>query len=78
MPESLKSLAEQLTAYISGEILDHDTLTTHDVLDAPASLGLTLVEDQVADSTFTYHESLPDPGDEWAAPTDRRLPTSAG
>jgi hypothetical protein len=64
LPESLKPLAEQLAAYISNEILDHDELGTLDVLDALASLGLTLVEDQIAESPLTYQESLPDPEDE--------------
>ena len=63
MPESLKPLAEQLAAYISDEILDHDALSTHDVLDALASLGLTLVEDQISESALTYQESFP-PEDE--------------
>lgn len=64
MPESLKPLAEQLASYISNEILDHDALSTHDALDAPASLGLTLVEDQISESALTYQESLPDPEDQ--------------
>ena len=64
MTESLLPLAEQLADYLNDEVLDHDTLASHDILDALASLGLTLVEDQVADSTFTYYESLPRPEDE--------------
>lgn len=64
MAESLQPLAGQLAAYISDEILDHDALSTHDVLDALASLGLTLVEDQIGESALTYQESLPDPDDE--------------
>jgi hypothetical protein len=64
MAESLKPLAEQLAAYINNEILAHDELGTVDVLDALASLGLTLVEDQIGESALTYRETLPDPNDE--------------
>ena len=64
MPESLKPLAERLAAYISNEILEEEDLGTLDVLDALASLGLTLVEDQIAESALTYQESLPDPEDD--------------
>jgi hypothetical protein len=64
MPESLRPLAEQLAAYISNEILEEEDLGTLDVLDALASLGLTLVEDQISESALTYQESLPVPEDE--------------
>lgn len=63
-PGSLKPLAEQLAGYISNENLDHDALSTHDVLDALASLGLTLVEDQIGASALTYQEALSAPDDE--------------
>ncbi len=42
----------------------HDELGTLDVLDALASLRLTLVEDQIGESALTYQETLPDPDDE--------------
>lgn len=64
MPESLKPLAEQLASYISNEILTDGELGTLDILDALASLGLTLVEDQISESALTYQESLPDPEDQ--------------
>jgi hypothetical protein len=64
MPESLHTLSEHLAEYLNQEMLDHDTLAGHDILEALASLGLTLVEDLTADSTFTYYESLPHPEDE--------------
>ena len=61
MAESLRSLAEDLAEYFNQTVLDQDALTSHDVLDALASLGITLVEDPAADSTYTYYESLPKP-----------------
>ena len=45
-------------------MLDEDVLYSHDILDALASLGITLVEDPIADSAHTYYESLPQPDEE--------------
>jgi len=45
-------------------VLDDDVLYSHDILDALASLGITLVEDPIADSAHTYYESLPQPDEE--------------
>lgn len=58
MPESLRTQAENLTDYLNRTVLDHDELSSHGILDALASLGITLVEDPVSDSTHTYYESL--------------------
>lgn len=58
MTESLRAHAEALADYLTDTVLDHDELTSADILDALASLGITLVEDPIADSTHTYYESL--------------------
>ena len=58
MAESLRVHARDLADYLNQTVLDHDEVTTADVLDALASLGITLVEDPVSDSTRTYHELL--------------------
>lgn len=58
MTESLRAHAKALADYLNDTVLDHDELTGADILDALASLGITLVEDPVADSTHTYYESL--------------------
>lgn len=52
---------EDLAGYLNENILDNDELTGYDILDALASLGITPVEDPIADSTLTYYESLPEP-----------------
>ncbi|HSJ84406.1 MAG TPA: hypothetical protein VLA91_11370 [Acidimicrobiia bacterium] len=41
-------------------MLDYDELTGYDILDALATLGITM-EDPISDSTLTYYESLPKP-----------------
>jgi len=56
MTESRRALA----GYLSDTVLDHDELTSADILDALASLGITLVEDPIADSTQTYYELISD------------------
>ena len=62
MAEALRIHAEDIADYLNENILDNDNLTGYDILDALASLGITLVEDPIADSTLTYYESLPKPG----------------
>ena len=61
MAESLRTHAEDLADYLNDTVLDHDKISCADILEALASLGTTLVEDPVADSTLTYYESLPRP-----------------
>ncbi len=70
MAESLRTLAEDLAGSFNQTVLDHHTRTSHNVLDALAGSGISLVGDPVSDSTHTYHESLqerpeqrPKPGD---------------
>lgn len=58
MAEPLRRLADDLTAYLNDNVLTSDTLDVADTLDALASLGLTLVEDPIGDSSVTYFESL--------------------
>lgn len=58
MTESLHIHAQQLADYLNDNVLDHDDLSTEDILEALASLGTTLVEDPVSDSTLTYYEML--------------------
>ncbi len=61
MAESLQTHAQDLADYLNDNVLDHNRLSHADMLEALASLGTTLVEDPVADSTLTYYESLPRP-----------------
>ena len=61
MAESLNTHAQDLADYLNDNILDHDELSYADILEALASMGTTLVEDPVADSTLTYYESLSQP-----------------
>ncbi len=61
MAESLQNHAQDLADYLNDSVLDNDELSYADILDALASLGTTLVEDPVADSTLTYYESLRQP-----------------
>ena len=61
MAEPLRTHAEDLADYLNETILDNDELTGYDILDALASLDITLVEDPIADSTLSYYESLPKP-----------------
>ena len=61
MAESLQTHAQDLADYLNDNVLDHNRLARADILEALASLGTTLVEDPVADSTLTYYESLPRP-----------------
>ena len=70
MAESLRTHAQDLADYLNGTVLDHDELSYADILEALASLGTTLVEDPVADSTLTYYESLPKPDQESGSDTD--------
>lgn len=58
MTESLRAHAKALAGYLADSVLDHDELTSADILDVFASLGVTLVEDPIADSAHTYYESL--------------------
>jgi hypothetical protein len=64
MAESLQTHAQDLADYLNDNVLDHADLSYADILEALASLGTTLVEDPVADSTLTYYESLPQPEQE--------------
>ena len=64
MAESLQTHAQDLADYLNDNVLDHNRLSLADILEALASLGTTLVEDPVADSTLTYYESLPRPEQE--------------
>jgi len=61
MAESLRVHAQDLADYFNQNVLDHDELSSYDILEALASLGTTLVEDPISDSTLTYYESLPKP-----------------
>lgn len=61
MAESRRVHAQDLADYLNQTVLDHDELSNYDVLDALASLGITLVEDPVSDSTHTCYESLAKP-----------------
>lgn len=61
MAETLRAHAEDLADYLNENNLNKDELTGYDILDALASLGITLVDDPIADSTLTYYESLPKP-----------------
>lgn len=63
MAESLQNHAQDLADYLNDHILDHEELGAEDILDALASLGTTLVEDLIADSTQTYYEMLSKPDD---------------
>ena len=58
MAESLRVHAQDLADYLNENVLDHDELSSYDILEALASLGTTLVEDPISDSTLTYYESL--------------------
>ena len=64
MAESLRIHAQDLADYLNDTVLDYDEVSGVDILEALASLGTTLVEDPVADSTLTYYESLPQPEQE--------------
>ncbi|MGH7858920.1 MAG: hypothetical protein ACREQY_16465 [Candidatus Binatia bacterium] len=64
MARSLRDMAEELAEYLD------DSLSVADVLDALASLGLTLVEDPIGDSSITYFELLSEPRS--LSPGDRR------
>jgi hypothetical protein len=48
----------------------HRQISGADVLEALSNLGTTLVEDSVADSTLTYHESLSQPERESGSDAD--------
>jgi hypothetical protein len=61
MAESLRVHAQDLADYLNQNVLDHDELSSYDILDALASFGTTLVEDPISDSAHTYYESLPEP-----------------
>ena len=63
MAESLQTHAQDLADYLSDNVLDHDEIPYTDILEALTSLGTTLVENLVSDSTQTYYETLR-PGDE--------------
>lgn len=58
MTNSLHTHAEELADYLNDDVLDKDRLSSADILEALASLGITLVEDQVGDSTLSYYELL--------------------
>lgn len=61
MAEPLRAHTEDLGRLPHRERARLDELTGYDILDALASLGITLVADPIADSTLTYYESLPKP-----------------
>ncbi len=65
MPQSLAAHAGDVVDYLNTHVLAEEALSTADLLDALASLGITLVEDPVADSAQTYYEQFRDgePGD---------------
>jgi hypothetical protein len=58
MPDSLTTHADNLAEYLTDDVLDEERITRDGILDALASLGLTLVEDIVGDSAMTYIEEL--------------------
>lgn len=58
MADSLRALARALADYLNESVLDYERVSTADILDALASLGVTLVEDQIGESTLTYQELL--------------------
>lgn len=58
MAEALQTHAQDLADYLNDNVLDHDELSHGDILEALASLGTTLVEDPISDSTQTYYETL--------------------
>ena len=64
MAESLQTHAQDLAEYLNDNVLDHDELSAADILEALASLGTTLVEDPVSDSTQSYYELLSDSDEE--------------
>jgi hypothetical protein len=70
MAESLRTHAQDLADYLNDTVLDYDEVSYADILEALASLGTTLVEDPVADSTLTYYESLIRPGQESGSDSD--------
>jgi hypothetical protein len=70
MAESLRTHAQDLADYLNDTVLDYDQISGVDILEALASLGTTLVEDPVADSTLTYYESLPRPEQESGSDSD--------
>jgi hypothetical protein len=55
---SLPTHAQDLADYLNDTVLDHDELSAADILEALASLGTTLVEDPISDSTQSYYELL--------------------
>ncbi len=61
MAESLKVHSRNLAHYLNANVLDQDELSSADILDALASVGITLVEDPISDSAHTYYESFPKP-----------------
>jgi hypothetical protein len=61
---------EDLADYLNDTVLDYDEVSYADILEALASLGTTLVEDPVADSTLTNYESLIRPGQESGSDSD--------
>ncbi len=60
MIDSLPAHAQDLADYLNDDVLDNDRISSADILDALASLGITLVEDQVGDSALAYYELLSD------------------
>ncbi len=60
MTKALRELAQDLAEYLNQNVLEEDTISIEDVLDSLASLGITLVEDPVGDSSMTYFETLDD------------------
>lgn len=63
LTESPQTHAQDLADCLDDSVLDHDELSAADTLEALASLGTTLVEDLISDSTQTYYESLADPAE---------------
>ena len=60
MIDSLPAHARDLADYLNDDVLDNDRISGADILDALASLRITLVEDQVGDSALSYNELLSD------------------
>lgn len=71
MTGSVRTHAQDLADYLNDTVLDYDEVSYADILEALASLGTTLVEDPVADSTLTYYELLPQPEQESGSGADR-------
>jgi hypothetical protein len=61
LAESLHTHAQDLADYLNNNVLDHDEVTISDILDALASLGITLVEDPLIQVRKGTPPSSPSP-----------------